>query len=106
MSDSSLLSNEASLSSSDSLDSFSNFVKLKPYDFEPTVSDNENTDGEVSSSAMQTKEAEREPKGNLDWCLCGKCNAMSTNAESLVKFQDRTCGWVARFWKIVVKLVK
>ena len=52
MSDSSLLSNEASLSSSDSLDSFSNFVKLKPYDFEPTVSDNENTDGEVSSSAM------------------------------------------------------
>ena len=52
MSDSSLLSNEASLSSSDSLDSFSNFVKLKPHDFEPTVSDNENTDGEVSSSAM------------------------------------------------------
>ena len=60
MSDSSLLSNEASLSSSDSLDSFSNFVKLKPYNFEPTVSDNENenTDREVSSSAMQTKEAE------------------------------------------------
>ena len=46
------------LSSSDSLDSFSNFDKLKPYDFEPTVSDNENADGEVSSSAMQTKEAE------------------------------------------------
>ena len=83
MSDSSLLSNEASLSSSDSLDTFSNFVKLKPYDFEPTVSDNENTDGEVSSSAMQTKEAEKERKGNLDWCLCGKCKAMSTNAESL-----------------------
>ena len=82
MSDSSLLSNEASLSSSDSLDTFSNFVKLKPYDFEPTVSDNENTDGEVSSSAMQTKEAEKERKGNLDWCLCGKCKAMSTNAES------------------------
>ena len=58
MSDSSLLSSEASLSSSDSLDSFSNFDKLKPYDFEPTVSDNENADGEVSSSAMQTKEAE------------------------------------------------
>ena len=31
MSDSSLLSSEASLSSSDSLDSFSNFDKLKPY---------------------------------------------------------------------------
>ena len=58
MSDSSLLSNEASLSSSDSLDSFSNFDKLKPYDLEPTVSDNENTDREVSSLAMQTKEAE------------------------------------------------
>ena len=52
MSDSSLLSNQASLCSSDSLDSFSNFVKLKPYDFEPAVSDNENTDGEASSSAM------------------------------------------------------
>ena len=31
MSDSSLLSSEASLCSSDSLDSFSNFGKLKPY---------------------------------------------------------------------------
>ena len=82
MSDSSLLSNEASFSSSDSLDSFLNFAKLKPCNFEPTVSDNENTDGEVSSSAMQTKEAEKERKGNLDWCLCGKCKAMSTNAES------------------------
>ena len=82
MSDSSLLSNEASLSSSDSLNNFSNLVKIKPCDFEPTVSDNENTDGEVSSSAMQTKEAEKERKGNLDWCLCGKCKAMSTNAES------------------------
>ena len=83
MSDSSLLSNEASVSSSDSLDSFFNFVKLKPYDFDPTVSDNENTDGELSSSPMQTKEAEKERKGNLDWCLCGKCKAMSTNAKSL-----------------------
>ena len=70
MSGSSLLSNEASLSSSESLDSFSNFVKPKPYDFEQTVSDNENTDGEVSFSAMQSKEAEEERKGNLDWCLC------------------------------------
>ena len=35
------------LSSSDSLDRFSNFVKLKPYDFDPTVSGNENTDGEL-----------------------------------------------------------
>ena len=83
MSDSSLLSNKVSLISSDSLDSFSNFVKLKPCDFDPTVSGNENTDGEVSSSAMQAKEAEKERKGNLDWCLCGKCKAMSTNAKSL-----------------------
>ena len=85
MSDSSLLSSEASLSSSDLLDSFSNFDKLKPYDFEPTVSDNENADREVSSSAMQTKEAEKKRKGNLDWCLCGKFKAMSTNAESLCR---------------------
>ena len=55
MSDFSLLSSEASFSSSDSLDSFSNFDKLKPYDFESTVSDNVNTDEEVSLSAMQTK---------------------------------------------------
>ena len=81
MSDSSLLSNEASLGSCESLDSFSNFIKIKPCDFEPTVSDNENTDGEVSSSAIQTKEAEKERK--RDWCLCGKCKAMSSNAESL-----------------------
>ena len=60
MSDSSLSSSEVSLSSSDSLDGFSNFDKLKPYDFEPTVSDNENTDREVSSSAMETKKAEKE----------------------------------------------
>ena len=58
MSDSSLFSSRASLSPFDSLDSFSNFVKLKP-----TVSDYENTDGEVSSSAMQTKEAEKRTKG-------------------------------------------
>ena len=32
---------------------------------------------------MQTKEAKKERKGNLDRCLCGKCKAMSTNAESL-----------------------
>ena len=41
MSDSSLSSSETYLSSSDSLDSFSNFDKLKPYNFEPTISDNE-----------------------------------------------------------------
>ena len=82
MSGPSLLSNEVSLSPSDSLDSFSNFVKLKPYDFEPTVSDNENTDGEISSPAIPTKEAEKERKGNLDWRLCGKCKVMSTNTES------------------------
>ena len=83
MSDSSLLSNEASFSSSDSLDSFLNFAKLKPCNFETTVSDNENTDGEVSSSAMQLKEDEKEQKGNLDLCLCGKYKVMSTNADSL-----------------------
>ena len=89
MGDSSLLSNEPSLSSSDSLNGFSNFVKLKPYDFEPTVSDNENTDRKVSSSAMQTKEAEKEQKGHLDWHLCGKCKAMSTNAESLCCYEKK-----------------
>ena len=32
---------------------------------------------------MQTKQAEKERKGNLDCCLCGKCKAMSTSAEGL-----------------------
>ena len=38
MSDSSLSSSETSLSSSELLDSFSNFDKLKPHDLERTVS--------------------------------------------------------------------
>ena len=76
MSDSSMSSSNTSLSSSDSLDSFSNFDKLQQ------VTMNESTDGEVSSSTMQTKEAEKERKENLDWCLCGKCKAMSNNVES------------------------
>ena len=42
-----------------SLDSFSNFDKLKPYDFERTVSDNENTREEIRSSIMQTKELKK-----------------------------------------------
>ena len=32
---------------------------------------------------MQTKEAKKERKGNLDWCLWGKRKVMSTNVESL-----------------------
>ena len=32
---------------------------------------------------METKDAEKGRKRNVDWCLCGKCKAMSTNAESL-----------------------
>ena len=71
------------MSSSDLPDSFSNLDKLKPYDFEPTISDNENTDREVSFAAMETKGAEKEGKGDLDWCLCGECATVSTNAESL-----------------------
>ena len=45
MSDSSLSSREIALRSSDSL----YFDKLKPYNFESTVSDNESTKGEVST---------------------------------------------------------
>ena len=45
--------------SSDLFDSFSNFDKLKPYGFEPTVSDNENTGEELRFSTMQTKELKK-----------------------------------------------
>ena len=64
MSDASLSSSDTSLSYSDSLDSFSDFNKLKPYDFEPTVSDNKNKSAQVTSSTMQTKELKK--KGDLD----------------------------------------
>ena len=100
MSDSSLLSSEASLSSSDSFDSFSNFDKLKPHDFEPTVSDNENTDKEVSSSAMQTKGAEKERKvgvfvENTSPCLpmlrvCAKSLRVLRKMKSQMKFLTAT----------------
>ena len=81
------------MSPSDSLDSSSYFEKLKPYDFEPTVSHNENTDREVSSSAMQAKETEKEQRGNLDWCLCGKCKAMTTYAERLLPWEKLSLVW-------------
>ena len=87
MSDSSLSSSETSWSSSDSLNTF--LILTKPYDFESTASDNDNTDREVSSSTMQTKKAEKERKRNLDWCLCGKCKAMST-------CDDRICAAVRK----------
>ena len=32
---------------------------------------------------MQRKEAEKEQKGSLDSCLCGKCKAMCISTESL-----------------------
>ena len=38
---------------------------------------------------MQTKQAEKERKGNLDCCLCGKCKAMSTNAETSMCYREK-----------------
>ena len=38
-----------------SFDIFFNFDKIKPNDFEQTVTDNGNTGGEVRSSIIQTK---------------------------------------------------
>ena len=42
-----------------SLDIFSNLYKLKPCDFERTVSDKENTGREARSSTMHTKELKK-----------------------------------------------
>ena len=36
---------------------------------------------------MQTKEAEKERKRNLDWHFCGKWKAMSTNAGGLCCYE-------------------
>ena len=59
MNGSSLLSSEASLSSSDSHHVFSNFDKLKPYEFEPRVSEYENTDREVSSQLCKQRKLKK-----------------------------------------------
>ena len=55
MSDSSLSSREIALRSSDSL----YFDKLKPYNFESTVSDNESTKGEVSTKLCKQRKLKR-----------------------------------------------
>ena len=60
MNGSSLLSSEASLSSSDSHHVFSNFDKLKPYEFEPRVSDYENTDSSQLCKQRKLKKKGRE----------------------------------------------
>ena len=67
--------------SSDSEDSLPDLNSLKPYDFEPEipyVSEEE----EVTQS--QTSESKSKSRiGNTDWCQCGECKPMDTEAESL-----------------------
>ena len=66
-------------SSSDSDESFHYLESLKPYDFEPVVSDKDegftNTEKD-SVPANREKTATR--MGNIDWCLCGNCKIMET----------------------------
>ena len=52
------------------------WVTASNHTTEPIVSNNENRDGEVRSSAMQTKRAEKKRKEGIDCCLCGKCLPM------------------------------
>ena len=57
---------------------------LKPFDFEPVCSPRK--DEIVTSSDEEkhknTSSGEKLRKGNTNWCLCGKCKAMDTEAES------------------------
>lgn len=60
----------------------SDLTKLQPYDFEPLVSDNQESSSDTDSDDIpSTNEALR--VGNIDWCECGNCRPMETESESL-----------------------
>ena len=74
-------SSSTEISTAEESDSDEDFLQdnLKPYDFEPAcppsiefLSDND-VDEEITDGR----------KGNTNWCLCGHCQAMGTEAESL-----------------------
>ena len=61
---------------------------LKPYDFEPIVSSNS---GDEASGTYDEPEVQEDDNsshstsrvGNIRWCKCGECRAMSTEVESV-----------------------
>ena len=64
-------------STSSDRESIPDIGSLKPYDFEPTIEYNS------SSSDDETSQKEDLRMGNIYWCMCGKCQVMETETESL-----------------------
>ena len=62
--------------SSESSESLPDLSFLKPYDFEPTLKD-----FPMDFNDQDTEKVSR--IGNLDWCNCGECQPMDSEAESL-----------------------
>ena len=62
-------------------DSFPELSFLKPYDFEPLVDLDENENDLSNPKANEQGEPSR--IGNTNWCKCGNCKPMDSEAESL-----------------------
>ena len=54
---------------------------VKPFLFEPTYPEGEESISSESEKEELTVDSER--KGNTDWCVCENCFAMPTFAESI-----------------------
>lgn len=87
MSESSSYSDDCSSeeSNEDFIDNFNKaFSKLKPYEFEPILSSDEESDSDKGEEEEeQRKEIVQERTGKKDWCLCDCCEVMESEIESL-----------------------
>ena len=75
-------------SDSDSID----LANLRPYEFEPEISD-----GSSDGSAEDNNDSEEDDEeddvatrriGNIEWCSCGRCRSMTTYQESVCCKED------------------
>ena len=58
-----------------------NRSKLKPYDFEPLASSDENNEDEETIEDHSEVKNTNQRKGNTSWCLCGCCKIMEYERE-------------------------
>ena len=77
--------------SSSSDESLPDMAKLAPYDHEPVCKPRKLADSlkGLANSLNVPDECVISREGNLDWCQCGKCEVMETDAESIC-CQDTT----------------
>lgn len=74
-------SNENDDSTSEGDESIPDLSVLNPYDFEPIIAFNEIENEEGESNSKSTDIPTR--IGNVNWCKCGYCKPMESEAESL-----------------------